>query len=253
MSKNIVVIEGDIFRLQGIATYLSNVLQYSVRHASDSRTGWFLVTESPPEIVLINIGLTLHNSNNNQSEPKEPPGIALAREIKQLFPNMGLVLMGTDIHLFKSHIVLLSHRYGDSIQLLDTTDSMETLTEALDRLSRRTDPLPISLNEEERYRLANHVWALLGDAERPWIEQTLTRMDQLSTREWQLITLLGQSLSSQGIADKLELTRSSVDNAVSRIYAKLGLAAMRTEAPDLRAMVILIKANTLYTLRRSSD
>lgn len=251
-NKNIVVIDDDIFRLNGVTTYLTNTLEYDVRTANDARTGWLLITTSPPEVVIIDITLPTNTNSQSATHNRDPHGIALAKEIKEMFPSMGLILISTAPRLFDAQVQLLRHRYGESIVVVETTNSLEKLSNALERLEDLAMPTPPYLNEQERHRLASHLWALLGEAERPWIESTLTKMDTLSTREWQIISLLGQSLSATGIAEKLDITRSSVDNAISRIYAKLGLSALRKEAPELRVMLILIKANTLYTLRRTN-
>ncbi len=253
MSKQVVVVEADSFRLQGITNYLTDILNHQARFTADTRTGWFLITEAPPDVVII--GILSTNTLPNHTEVQEPPGLALAKEIKQLFPSMGVILFSSGNHVFKQHIGLLRHRYGDSVQSMTPTDDITHLEELLGRIAqeRASTPSPPMLDERERRRLATHLWAMLGDLERPWIEATLLQMPQLSSREWQLITLLGQSLSAQGIAQKLDISRNSVDNAISRIYSKLGLSKIRQEAPELRAMLILIKANTLYTLKRTDS
>lgn len=253
MSKNIVVIEADSFRLQGITSYLIDELQCEIRSATNARSGWFHVTDTPPDVVIIGL---LPNVNHLSSDAyEEPYGLDLAKEIKQLFPDMGLILLTPGNHIADKHIDLLRHRYGDSVQSMTPLDDMSHLEQLLARLAqeRASTPAAPTLDEQERRRLATHLWALLGDVERPWIESTLLRMNELSQREWQLITLLGQSLSAQSIAAKMDISRGSVDNAISRIYQKLGLNALRKEAPELRAMLILIKANTLYTLKRTDS
>lgn len=250
MSKQIVIIEADYFRREGMTSYLTNDLHHEVRSTADSRTGWLLITELPPHVVIIGLPHLVETSPATRHSDRELPSLGLVREIKQLYPNIGLIIINPGYDPLNKHFQELRQQYSPSIQFMAPTDSMPQLKKVLTRLESHAGNLPPGLNEEERQRLAGHLWAMLGDAERPWIEATLTRMPQLTNRDWQFISLLGQSLSSQGIADKLDLSRPSVDNAISLIYAKLGLNALRQEAPELRATLILVKANTLYTLRR---
>jgi len=70
-------------------------------------------------------------------------------------------------------------------------------------------------------------------------------MPSLTPREWEILQLIGQGKRNSEIADQLALSKTTVQNYVSSIYAKLGvqtraqvmLYAMRNKLVDIKEVL----------------
>jgi DNA-binding NarL/FixJ family response regulator len=73
-------------------------------------------------------------------------------------------------------------------------------------------------------------------AERSWIDSAEARkgLEVLSAQEQQVYALLGQGLSTAGIAEEMAVSPRTVESYFARIQVKLGLAGMK----DLRQQAI---------------
>ncbi|MFQ5421395.1 MAG: helix-turn-helix transcriptional regulator, partial [Anaerolineae bacterium] len=100
-----------------------------------------------------------------------------------------------------------------------------------------------------KYVVETAVRTHFGADETYWIDQVLVELAQLSPREKEVACLLAVSYKADNIAERLGLTKGSVDNIISRIYLKLGLSDMKTDASALRPLPILVKACLLHNIQ----
>jgi DNA-binding NarL/FixJ family response regulator len=90
--------------------------------------------------------------------------------------------------------------------------------------------------------------ARLTTEERPWVEHALHLIPLLTPREREIASRMANSQNNQGISVALGIKMKTVENHVSRIYDKLGMGNIETEAPTLRKAVLLAKAFMIYDL-----
>ncbi|MEM7131091.1 MAG: helix-turn-helix transcriptional regulator [Chloroflexota bacterium] len=70
----------------------------------------------------------------------------------------------------------------------------------------------------------------------------MAKTDLLTRREQEVVHLLASSLSIQGIAGTMNITNKTVEKHIGQIYGKVGLGSLQVDAPELRKIVVLIKA-----------
>lgn len=243
----ILLVDDDAFARQGLRLYLES-LHYQVQEAADVQSAWNLIVSSPPQTAVIDIRLPLTN-NHPPTPPTEPTGIALAQQIKKNYPTMSIVLLSAHEE-YEREVIGLAQQYMRSIAFLHKGGDMGRLETALAEVQAgRTFFQQDVVN---KYVLETAVRAHLQPDETIWIDAALTEFDQLSPREQEITHLLAASYDSDHIAQTLGLSKGSVDNTISRIYTRLGLTDMKTEATSLRPLPILIKACLLYDIQQST-
>lgn len=161
---------------------------------------------------------------------------------------MGIVLLSAHQE-FEKEVFHLAQQYMRSVAFLHKGGDMSRLEVALKEVQAGRTLFQTGL--VNKYALTTAVTTHFTSAETPWIEQVLAELNHLSPREQEVACLLSASYSSEAIAARLELSKGSVDNIISRVYNRLGLADMKTQASDLRPLPILIKACLLYDIQQS--
>ena len=139
-------------------------------------------------------------------------GIEVARHIRRLRPDLGVVLL--TIH--------------DDVQYLQ-----EALRVGVNGYILKEAQPPVLL-DAVRAAASGQVFIHSPMAQKLAQMQGRTRggYGGLSAREWQIVHLLAQGYAAPQVADKLFLTTKTVKNHVSNIYSKLGVAT-RSEMLEL--------------------
>ncbi|GJM42839.1 MAG: hypothetical protein DHS20C20_31210 [Ardenticatenaceae bacterium] len=245
---NILVVDDDAFSRNGLRIYLES-LGYQVSEAETVQFAWEFVRSAVPPLAVIDLLLPLQSNGRSTPPPTQPHGIDLARRLKKSYPTMGIVLLSAHQE-FEKDVLQLAQQQLRSIAFLHKGGDMGRLQVALEEVQAgRTLFAQDGIN---KFALATAVSTHFAVDERPWIEQAVTEFEFLSPREQEIAHLLSASHSSEHIAERLGLTKGSVDNIISRLYGRLGLTDMKTEAPGLRPLPILIKACLLYDIHHRS-
>ncbi|MCA9971429.1 MAG: response regulator transcription factor [Anaerolineales bacterium] len=242
---DVLVVDDDGFARSGLSLYLAS-LGYQVRQAGDVQTAWQLVLAAPPALAVLNVVLPLQPNGRGAFPAMEPHGLGLAQRLKKAYPTMGLVLLSAHA-AYEREVLHLTRQHVRSVAFLHKGGDMGRLEVALQEvLAGRSLPHADGIN---RYALATAVTTHFSAAETPWIEQAVAEFASLSPREQEVAHLLAASHTTGYIAARLGLNRGSVDNIVSRIYARLGLADLKNQADGLRPLPILIKACLLHDIQ----
>jgi DNA-binding NarL/FixJ family response regulator len=67
-------------------------------------------------------------------------------------------------------------------------------------------------------------------------------LDELTPREREILVLMAEGRSNQGIADRLVITLRAVERHVSTIFGKLGLPSTGTESRRVLAVLLYLRA-----------
>lgn len=244
LMQDIVVIDDDAFTRAGLTTYLQS-LGYTPRTAGDVQTAWDMVLTRPPQTAVIDIRLPLSPADIGRLTP-EPHGLALTLRLKASFPTMSLVLFSAHQE-YEREVIEMSQRFMRSIAFLHKGGDMNRLELAIQEVQSGRTVFQSDL--VNRYVLETAVRSHFASTETYWIDQALSCFASLSPRETEIAHLLSAAFTPETIAHKLNLTKGSVDNVISRIYTKLGLTDMKQDENGLRPLPILIKTCLVQDIR----
>ena len=241
---DVLVVDDDAFTRQGVCAYLES-LHFGVGQAGDAAAGLQMARTRPFLLAIIDI--LLPADEQHTGIPKEPNGITLTLKLKEAFPTMGVVLLSAHAE-FEREAIELAQRFMRSVAFLHKGGDVAGLPVALEQVhAGRMFLSPEGVNWAV---VATAVKTHIGHDELPWVENALQQIPQLTPREREIAWLLATSYTPEGIAQRLYLAKGSVENHITQIYRKLGLADMRGEAVDLRPLPVLVKACLLDDIRR---
>jgi len=193
----VIVIDGQTllrFGLFALFTRHSDIK--FVADASSAEDGLRLIAAHQPDVVTLDVG-------------KGRAGLALARELRDRYPRLGIVVLtsqGEDDVLFRA---------------------LETGASAFVAKNAHTDEVLAAVRHAA---VAASSFAATG------LASAMARRSRqpepgtlLSPRELQVLQLLGQGLSIPAIAKQMYLSQSTTKTYVARLYEKLG-ASNRSQA-----------------------
>jgi DNA-binding NarL/FixJ family response regulator len=174
------------------------------------------VNASPPDIVIVDIRLP--PTYNDE-------GLRAALEIRAGHPSVGVFVLSQYVELGLAMKLLADSAEGVGYMLKDRISDVKEFVASL-------------------HRVANG-----GSAIDPMIVSTLLsrrRSDdplaQLTPREREVLELMAEGSSNQGIADKLVITLRAVEKYVSSIFGKLGLPSSGNESRRVLAVLLFLRS-----------
>ena len=175
-----------------------------------------LVRSYSPDVVIVDIRLPPTHSDE---------GLRAALEIRARHPSVGVLVLSQYVEL------------GLAMKLL--ADSAEGVGYLLKN----------RINDVKDFLAAVRRVAAGGSALDPSIVSTLLskRRDDdplaaLTPREREILVLMAEGRSNQGIADRLVITLRAVERHVSTIFGKLGLPSTGTESRRVLAVLLYLRA-----------
>ncbi len=175
-----------------------------------------LVRSYTPDVVIVDIRLPPTHSDE---------GLRAALEIRARHPSVGVLVLSQYVEL------------GLAMKLL--ADSAEGVGYLLKN----------RINDVTDFLAAVRRVAAGGSALDPTIVSTLLskRRDDdplaaLTPREREILVLMAEGRSNQGIADRLVITLRAVERHVSTIFGKLGLPSTGTESRRVLAVLLYLRA-----------
>ena len=156
-----------------------------------------LVRRDPPEVAIVDIRLPpTHNDE----------GMQAALDIRADYPDVGVLVLSQYVELGLAMKLLAESADGAGYLLKDRISDVQDFIAAVHRVAAggsAIDPIIVSTLLAKRRR-----------------DDSLTT---LTPREGEVLGLMAQGRSNQGIADKLVITVRAVEKYVSSIFGKLGL------------------------------
>lgn len=184
-------------------------LQVRTTYAT-AEDAWLHWQADPPQAAIVDIALPGMN------------GVQLGVRAKRLHPHIGIVLLSS--HAYPSLLDRLPADAADgwAYMLKDDVD-VDAITAAIDAAvaGKRLVDAVVS-----RELADDHI-----------------DFGALTARQTEMLRLLAAGLSNTAIAEQMHLTRKSVENAINRLYAALGLQAEDVESN--RRVVAALIANRL--------
>jgi DNA-binding NarL/FixJ family response regulator len=212
----VAIAEDGVLLREGLARLLGEAGFDVVAQCGDADQLLRSVNRDSVDVVIVDIRLPPTHSDE---------GLRAALEIRDRHPSVGVLVLSQYVEL------------GLAMKLL--ADSAEGVGYLLkDRIS-----------DVKEFVAAVHRVAVGGSALDPIIVSTLLsrrRSDdplaELTPREREVLGLMAEGSSNQGIADKLVITLRAVEKYVSSIFTKLGLPATGSESRRVLAVLLFLRA-----------
>src|SRR5436190_162121 len=211
----IAIAEDSVLLREGVARLLGEAGMDVIAQCETADELLFDVASSPVDVAIVDIRLPPTHSDE---------GMRAALEIRSRHPRVGVLVLSQYVEL------------GLAMKLLaDSADGVGYLLK--DRVS-----------DVKEFIAAGQRVAAGGSAIDPIIVSTLLSrrrnddlLEQLTPREREVLDLMAQGNSNQGIADKLVITLRAVEKYVSSIFTKLQLPSTGTESRRVLAVSLFLR------------
>jgi DNA-binding NarL/FixJ family response regulator len=212
----VAIAEDGVLLREGLSRLLEEAGFDVVAQCGDADQLMLKVRSYPLDVVIVDIRLPPTHSDE---------GLRAALEIRAQYPSVGVLVLSQYVEL------------GLAMKLL--ADSAEGVGYLLkDRISDVTDFV------SSVRRIAEG-----GSVLDPIIVSTLVSrqrdddpLSHLTPREREVLVLMAEGSSNQGIADKLVITTRAVEKYVSTIFGKLGLPSTGSESRRVLAVLAFLRA-----------
>ena len=211
----LILADDDVLLREGIASLLGNAGYEVVGQAGDGRELIELVREHRPDLVVVDIRMPPTNTSE---------GLEAARAIRSEFPEIGILLLSAHVEV-ETAVDLLEE--GERIGYLLKSRVMKAadFLDAIERIARGGSVVDPSL-----------VKALVGARRRD------DPLAELTPREREVLALMAEGRSNNGIAHRLYITEGAVEKHVRSILMKLRLPTTDDDHRRVLAVVTYLES-----------
>ena len=210
----LILADDDVLLREGIASLLGNAGYDVVGQAGDAASLIDMVREQRPELVVIDIRMPPSHTTE---------GLEAARTIRNDFPEVGILLLSAHVEV-ETAVDLLAE--GERIGYLLKSRVMKAadFLDAVERIANGGSVVDPSL-----------VKALVGASRRD------DPLAELTAREREVLALMAEGRSNNGIAHRLYITEGAVEKHVRSILMKLHLPAAEDDHRRVLAVVTYLE------------
>jgi DNA-binding NarL/FixJ family response regulator len=211
----VVIAEDSVLLREGLASLLAQN-GFDVVGACENADDLLLKVRSyEPDVAIVDIRLPPTHSDE---------GLRAALEIRARHPSVGILVLSQYVELGLAMKLLADSAERAGYLLKDRISDIAEFVGAVRRI------------------------AAGGSALDPVIVSTLLSkrrpdgpLDDLTPREREVLELMAEGRSNQGIADKLVITLRAVEKYVSSIFGKLGLPSTGSESRRVLAVLLYLR------------
>lgn len=174
------------------------------------------IKDSPPDAVILDIRMPPSYTDE---------GIRTARELRGLYPGMGILVLSTYAESGYASQLLETVSTGVGYLLKDNVTDVDALMKALSRVTLGETVIDPTI-----------VRRLLGRTRKR------STIDTLNERERDVLRHMAEGRSNLGIAKELFLSPRTVETHVTSVFTKLGLAQSDTENNRVRAVLAFLRS-----------
>jgi len=175
-----------------------------------------LVEDSAPDVAVVDIRLPPTHSDE---------GLQAALEIRARHPSVGVLVLSQYVELGLAMKLLAESAEGVGYLLKNRVNNLTDFLAAVRRVAAggtAIDPIIISTLLSKR--------------------RSDDPLAELTTREREILVLMAEGRSNQGIADKLVITLRAVERHVSTVFGKLGLPSTGKESRRVLAVLLYLRS-----------
>ena len=211
----VVLADDDVLLREGLASLLERAHFVVVGQAGDGAGLLSLVREQMPDLVLVDIRMPPTHSTE---------GLQAAVVIREEFPEIGIVVLSAHVEVEHAMELVATGQRSGYLLKSRVTDVDEFL-DTLERISRGGSVVDPAIVQE------------LIAARR--VDDPL---EELTTREREVLALMAEGRSNAGIARQLWVTEGTVEKHVRSILAKLRLPETADDHRRVLAVVTFLEA-----------
>lgn len=213
--RRVVVADDDVLVREGIASVLGEVGYEVIDRVGDAQALLGAVRVRQPDLVVVDIRMPPTHTSE---------GIDVARAIRAESPQIGILLLSAHVDL-ETAIEFLQSGERIGYLLKSRITKIEDLADALERITHGDAVIdPVLVRE------------LLSQQRRT------DPLAVLTAREREVLALVAEGRSNNGIASRLWISEGAVEKHVRSILAKLELPA--TEEDHRRVLAVLTFLDT---------
>jgi DNA-binding NarL/FixJ family response regulator len=211
----VAIAEDSLLLREGVARLLREAGMDVVAECGNADELLSTIRRRPVDVAIVDIRLPPTHSDE---------GLRAALEIRSANPSAGVLVLSQYVELGLAMKLLAGSADGVGYLLKDRISDAKEFVAAVQRV------------------------AAGGSAIDPIIVSTLLSrrreddpLEQLTPREREVLDLMAQGNSNQGIADKLVITLRAVEKYVSSIFTKLRLPSTGTESKRVLAVLLFLR------------
>jgi DNA-binding NarL/FixJ family response regulator len=211
----VILADDDVLLREGIASLLGNAGYEVVGQAGDASTLAELVRKHSPDLAVIDIRMPPSHTTE---------GLDAARAIRSELPQIGILLLSAHVEV-ETALDLLEEGQRIGYLLKSRVMRAADFLDAVERIASGGSVVDPSL-----------VTALVGASRRD------DPLAELTPREREVLALMAEGRSNNGIANRLYITEGAVEKHVRSILMKLHLPAAEDDHRRVLAVVTYLEA-----------
>jgi DNA-binding NarL/FixJ family response regulator len=210
----VILADDDVLLREGIASLLGGAGYEVVGQAGDAGTLGELVREQAPDLVVIDIRMPPTHTTE---------GLDAASAIRTEFPEIGILLLSAHVEV-ETAMDLLERGERIGYLLKSRVMNAADFIDALERIARGGSVVDPGLVQE---LVASH--------------RRDDPLAELTPREREVLALMAEGRSNNGIAHRLFITEGAVEKHVRSILAKLHLPSTEDDHRRVLAVVTFLE------------
>ena len=210
-----VIAEDSVLLREGVVGLLRGA-DFDVEACETADELLLKVRSYSPDVAIVDIRLPPTHTDE---------GLRAALEIRARYPSVGVLVLSQYLELGLAMKLLAESAEGAGYLLKDRISDVAEFVGAVRRVAAggsAIDPIIVST------LLAKH--------------RSDDPMVALTRREREVLVLMAEGRSNQGIADKLVITLRAVEKYVSSIFGKLGLPSAGTDSRRVLAVLLYLRS-----------
>jgi DNA-binding NarL/FixJ family response regulator len=211
----VVLAEDDILLREGVASLLERSGFEVCGQAGDGSELMALVRRHEPELVVVDIRMPPNHTLE---------GLKAAREIREQFPEIGILVLSAHVEVDHAMELLASGR-GIGYLLKSRVTDVDEFVDTIQRIAKGGSVVDPALVQE-----------LVG------ARRTDDPLAALTDREREVLALMAEGRSNAGIAKRLWVTEGTVEKHVRSILSKLDLYEEQDDHRRVLAVVRFLEA-----------
>jgi DNA-binding NarL/FixJ family response regulator len=212
----IAIAEDSVLLREGVSRLLGEAGMDVVAQCGNADELLSTVGSDRVDVAIVDIRLPPTHSDE---------GLRAALEIRSRHPEVGVLVLSQYVEVGLAMTLLADSADGVGYLLKDRIRDVKEFTAAVHRVAgggSAIDPIIVSTLLSRR--------------------RDDDPLEQLTPREREVLDLMAQGNSNQGIADTLVITLRAVEKYVSSIFTKLRLPSTGTESKRVLAVLLLLRS-----------
>ena len=211
----VMIAEDSVLLREGLARLLSEHDMEVVGTADNADKLLVLVRDDPPDVVITDIRMPPTHTDE---------GLRAALSIREQHPQVAVLVLSQYVEVPLAMQLLGESAAGVGYLLKDRVSNINEFVDAVRRVAdggSAIDPTIVSaLISKQR----NH-----------------DPVDRLTPREREVLALMAEGKSNQGIADEFYITLRAVEKYVSSIFTKLDLTSTGSDSKRVLAVLLYLR------------